>query len=208
MQSFMHKALGMSLAQVMRYNCGALLVAIAGSFVAGFIADKHQTRAPLILSLLAMVLLQYPMMVLLHQNQGYGPVVAQWVYGALAGAYCGALFPCLVELFPTAVRFTGVNFSMSLCSSLFGGTVPMVAFALVKRYSTPLGLFLFAGYTTVFCTISFCALWVFNQKRPLRATKAQPAQSCMQAAQGILQANAAAGTQDKNVLDPHTPAVL
>jgi MFS transporter, MHS family, proline/betaine transporter len=50
----------------------------------------------------------------------------------LVACYMGPFFAKVVELFPTAQRYTGLSLGYNLSSALFGGTAPLIATLLIE----------------------------------------------------------------------------
>jgi hypothetical protein len=57
---------------------------------------------------------------------------------ALAGAFVNGTFAFVTaDLFPTRIRFSGVAVVQNISQTVFGGTAPLIATALVRNLQTP-----------------------------------------------------------------------
>jgi hypothetical protein len=60
------------------------------------------------------------------------------VLAGLCAALTNGAFACLLtDLFPTRVRFTGVALAFNVSFTMFSGTAPLVATALIRALNTP-----------------------------------------------------------------------
>ena len=100
--------------------------------VAGALSDRIGRKAQLLLATLGFALLSWPLYTLI----GHGSLLA--VLGGVAGftllqaAISSAIPAFTVEALPKHVRCTALSFGTNLAQAVFGGTVPMVAVALIS----------------------------------------------------------------------------
>lgn len=59
------------------------------------------------------------------------------VWGAVASTFLGTFAAIAADLFPTRVRFSGVAVSMNVSVSVFSGTAPLIATALIRGTGDP-----------------------------------------------------------------------
>jgi MHS family proline/betaine transporter-like MFS transporter len=59
-------------------------------------------------------------------------------FGILAGLFAGVIPAIMTELFPTAVRTTGVSVSFGLSTAIFGGFAPFIITGLIALMDSPL----------------------------------------------------------------------
>ena len=94
------------------------------------------------------------------------------VFVVAANALYGPLAACLVELFPTRIRYTAMSLPYNIGTGWVGGLLPVSAFAIVAaRGDTYSGLW----YPVVFTLISVVAMLLFlteTRGRPLNAKAA------------------------------------
>ena len=60
------------------------------------------------------------------------------VWGASAATFLGTFSGIAADLFPTRVRFSGVAVSMNVSVSVFSGTAPLIATALIRGTGSPI----------------------------------------------------------------------
>ncbi len=59
------------------------------------------------------------------------------VWGAVASTFLGTFAAIAADLFPTRVRFSGVAVAMNVSVSVFSGTAPLIATALIRGTGDP-----------------------------------------------------------------------
>jgi MFS family permease len=85
------------------------------------------------------VLLPYPLFALmLHEASMVTIVVVQVVFALSIAMFSGPGPAAIAEIFPTAVRSTGMSTGYSLAVTIFGGFAPLIATWLIARTGTPL----------------------------------------------------------------------
>ncbi|MFN8498890.1 MAG: MFS transporter [Anaerolineae bacterium] len=119
---------------------GVALVAAAPLFVVtGWLSDKVGRKWIMMAGMLLAVLTYYP----IYQAMGhfaprsgdYNPYVlgllvfVQVVYAALV---YGPIAACLVELFPTRIRYTSVSLPYNIGNGIFGGLAPLIGLSLIQ----------------------------------------------------------------------------
>ena len=103
-----------------------------GLLAVSWIGDRMPRRYLLGLGAGLLVALAYPFFTTLSAH-GAGVVPLFVLAGAVAALINGTFAMVLADLFPTRVRFSGVAVSYNVSQTLFGGTVPLVAAALVAN---------------------------------------------------------------------------
>ena len=150
-----HLAATMSLdiASTLSISALTLLVAAAAAVALGRISDSVGRRPVAIWSTAALAVLAAPMSVFASTSR-LGLLFAQM---AIGGAMTGVLLVAMVsELFPTALRSTGMSMTAGLATALIGGTAPVVDQLLV----TALGLEIAPGlYVGLVASLALAALW-------------------------------------------------
>ena len=94
----------------------------------GWLSDRIGRRPGLIVGALAVAAFAGPGFSI-ARGSTLGFLISEVAMGLLMGSLVVAAF--VAELFPTALRATGVALSYGLASALFGGTAPWVATQLV-----------------------------------------------------------------------------
>ena len=86
---------------------------------------------PGIIGAIGMIVLFYPMLLLLNQP-GFGVYVLVSASGWVVLGIWQAVYPTIqAELFPAAVRVSGIGFAHQIVIAVFGGTAPLIAAAFV-----------------------------------------------------------------------------
>ncbi len=110
---------------------GGLIVAAVVAPWMGRLSDGVGRRPVLLVGLVALSLFPLPAYALATTGSAVGLFVADAVIGAALGTLVLPAF--LAELFPTAVRATGLGLTVGLSTALVGGTSPLVAAVLARR---------------------------------------------------------------------------
>ncbi|PYY39706.1 MFS transporter [Curtobacterium sp. MCPF17_046] len=100
--------------------------------ITGHLSDRLGRRKifPMI-GAIGMIVLFYPLLLLLNVP-GFGTYVAVAASGWLVLGIWQAVYPTIqAELFPAAVRVSGIGFAHQLVIAIFGGTAPLIAAAFV-----------------------------------------------------------------------------
>jgi MFS family permease len=163
-QSFLSKILNYPLNIVMFYNSLALVTMIFCAIISGLLSDIFGPRIIPLISGSAFFILSFPLIHLLNDDQNiYYPIIAQQIFSVITGFYSGSVMAIIVNLFPSNIRYTGVTFSMNITSSIFGGTVPLIALWLINNFNVGNGLHLFSFYIMACALCSVVAI-IFTSK--------------------------------------------
>jgi MHS family proline/betaine transporter-like MFS transporter len=81
------------------------------------------------------------------------------MFALLQSGLSGAVPAFMVEALPKHVRCTALSFGQNLAQACFGGTVPMVAVALIGATGNPLAP---ALYLAAAGLVSFCVVLITN----------------------------------------------
>jgi MHS family proline/betaine transporter-like MFS transporter len=119
----------MSTGNVLAAGVLGLLALVVSAPLMGRLSDRIGRRAVLIAGTLAVAAFAVPGFTLAHRS-AIGLVVSDVVMGVLLGSLVVGAFAA--ELFPTAVRATGVALTYGVATAAFGGTAPLVATLLVR----------------------------------------------------------------------------
>ncbi|MEW1821648.1 MFS transporter [Arthrobacter sp. NPDC080031] len=108
----------------------ALLVVIVP--ICGALSDRLGRRKIFpIVGAIGMIVLFYPLLLLLNQP-GFGVYVLVSASGWVVLGIWQAVYPTIqAELFPAAVRVSGIGFAHQIVIAVFGGTAPLIAAAFV-----------------------------------------------------------------------------
>jgi MHS family proline/betaine transporter-like MFS transporter len=134
-------------------SAAALVVTAIAAVALGRLSDIVGRRPVAIWSNLALAVLAIPMS-LLARTSHTGLLLAQLIMGA---ALAGVLLVAMVgELFPTALRATGMAMTAGLATALVGGTAPAVDQILVTALNLDAAP---GGYLSVVACLALFALW-------------------------------------------------
>jgi MHS family proline/betaine transporter-like MFS transporter len=118
----------MSLGRALGIGVLGLLAVVVSAPLMGRLSDRIGRRAVLIAGTLAQAAFAVPGFTLAHRS-AVGLLVSVVVMGVLIGMLVVSAFAA--ELFPTAVRATGLALTYGVATATFGGTAPLVATLLV-----------------------------------------------------------------------------
>jgi MFS transporter, MHS family, proline/betaine transporter len=144
-------------------NSVAMVLLIVLIPIAGRLSDRVGRRPLLVGSAVALMLLSWPLFLLATQG-GWAPaLLAQLVFAAIIAAFLGPIPSALVEMFPARVRFSAVGLAYNISLCVFGGTAPLVATWLIKRFHTVSAP---AVYLVVLAAINLTAALALPAGRP------------------------------------------
>ncbi|MBF0480401.1 MAG: MFS transporter [Desulfovibrionaceae bacterium] len=153
-------------------NTFSLIVLIVLIPLAGRLSDQWGRKRLLAWSSAGLALLSWPLFLLATQG-GFFPVfAAQMCFTVLMGFYLGPIPAALVEMFPANVRYSaiGLGYNLSLC--FFGGTAPLLATWLVRRYQTVSSV---ALYLVFLSCLNLAAALALRETKFIRVEDALPA---------------------------------
>ncbi len=128
----------------------ALAVYTAAIPLLAALSDRVGRKPLLYVAVGGFLLLAYPLLRLL-QGAGFATYLFVHVAGILLIACSNSvLAPLLCELFPAAVRTSGIGLPYALCSAIFGGTAPLIITALQRAGAS----WAIAGYVMLICLVS------------------------------------------------------
>jgi MHS family proline/betaine transporter-like MFS transporter len=132
------------------------LVLFVAAPIAGRLADRFSRKRVLVIARVVLLLCVYPAFALLGAHPSL--LLLCTVSAFLAIFVAGQIVPVLVmipELFPKAVRATGIALTYVVSASFFGGFSPLIASWLVARTGNPLAP---AWYVAAACAVSLVPL--------------------------------------------------
>jgi MHS family proline/betaine transporter-like MFS transporter len=144
-------------AQALLLNCVALALQLPLLPVAGALADRIGAKAVLLLSTLGFATLSWPVYLLISQGTMPAIIAGEAVFAILQAGLAGTVPTFMVEALPKHVRCTALSFGQNIAQACFGGTVPMVAVALIAATGNPLAP---AIYLALAGVISFAAVLI------------------------------------------------
>ncbi|MGF1470690.1 MAG: MFS transporter [Rubrobacteraceae bacterium] len=99
---------------------------VVSALTSAVLTDRFGRRPVMLGAASALLALAYPLYALLHSST-WSPVLTMTCFGLLVGLVGGALAVWMTEIFPRAVRYTGVSLGYGLAIGILGGTTPLIA---------------------------------------------------------------------------------
>ncbi len=140
-------------------NCLGLALQLPLLPLSGKLADRIGAKAVLLLSTIGFAVLSWPLYALISVGSVGAIICGQAMLALLQSGISGAVPAFMVEALPRHVRCTALSFGQNLAQACFGGTVPMVAVALIGATGNPLAP---AVYLAAAGVISFCVVLITN----------------------------------------------
>ncbi len=100
--------------------------------LAGSLSDRIGRKAQLLLTTFGFALLSWPLYALISHGSIAAIIAGQAGFALLQSGISSAIPAFTVEALPKHVRCTALSFGTNLAQACFGGTVPMVAVALIS----------------------------------------------------------------------------
>ena len=115
----------------------------------------------LLIGTIAMALLAYPLVLLMHHTDPAFILAGQVMIAILIAICSGPLPALMTEMFPGRIRVCAVSIGYNLVYAVFGGTTPMVAVWLIKREHSDIA---FVGYIIAAAIVSLIFVWNVKDK--------------------------------------------
>jgi MHS family proline/betaine transporter-like MFS transporter len=148
-----------SRAEALALNCLGLGLQLPLLPLAGVLADRIGPKAVILLSTIGFALFSWPIYLLIGHGTVASIVTGQALLAFLQCGISGAVPAFMVEALPKHVRCTSLSFGQNLAQAVFGGTVPMVAVALISATHYPLAPALYLAAAGV---VSFFVVLITN----------------------------------------------
>ncbi|MEV0598648.1 glycine betaine/L-proline transporter ProP [Streptomyces sp. NPDC050315] len=111
---------------------GTMVLVVLTITTVGRSSDRYGRRPMFLWAGSAMVVLAIPAFLLIKQGGILLPAIGCVILGLLLVCFAGTSASTLPALFPTHLRYGGLSVAFNVSVSLFGGTTPLVASALVE----------------------------------------------------------------------------
>ncbi len=116
---------------VLLLNCLMLAMQLVLLPLAGSLSDRIGRKAQLLLTMLGFALFSWPLYGLISHGSVIAIIAGQAGFALLQAGISSAMPAFTVEALPKHIRCTALSFGTNLSQACFGGTVPMVAVALI-----------------------------------------------------------------------------
>jgi MHS family proline/betaine transporter-like MFS transporter len=137
--TFLTNYAGLSSATALWANTAGLAAMTVTIPLAGLLSDIVGRKPPIILGCVTALLICYPVFDYLRSGASVPVTFMMMIgFGILAGLFAGVIPAIMTELFPTAVRTTGVSVSFGLSTAIFGGFAPFIITGLIALMDSPL----------------------------------------------------------------------
>jgi len=146
MNGYLTSSLGIPLSDAMFLNMVGLAVYLLSTPLMGLWFDFSKPTLFIRMMCLSIVLLMPLVFWMMQMGTWHYLLGGEFIFALLFGALSGAQGSYMQQLFPSQGRYTGISFSYSLGSTIFGGTAPILLTYLISESSNLLvpGYFLSA----------------------------------------------------------------
>jgi MHS family proline/betaine transporter-like MFS transporter len=145
--------------EALALNCLGLALQLPLLPLSGALADRIGAKAVLMISTVGFAALAWPLYLLIAHGTILSVIAGQAVLAVLQSGISGAIPAFMVEALPKHVRCTSLSFGQNFAQAIFGGTVPMVAVALIGATGYPLAP---AVYLAAAGVVSFFVVLITN----------------------------------------------
>jgi MFS transporter, MHS family, shikimate and dehydroshikimate transport protein len=157
MVSYAVKTLGVSQSGMLGAVCAGAALEVCTLPLFGILADRVGRRKVFVGGLVFLALFAFPFFLIIQTKDLAWIIVG---YAALLGIGHSATFASqaslFAEMFPTAVRYSGLSVAYQASGAIFAGPLPVVATLLIAAQGG--ALWLFVSYTVLVAVISFFAI--------------------------------------------------
>jgi MHS family proline/betaine transporter-like MFS transporter len=176
---------------------GTMLLVVLTITAVGRSSDRWGRRPVFMTGSIALIALSAPAFALIREGGILLPAIGCAVLGLLLVTFAGASAATLPALFPTRLRYGALSIAFNLSVSLFGGTTPLVASALVDITGNTL---VPAYYLMAAGVVGFVSTLFLRETagRPLKGSKAM-VETPGQAHRLVARSRTAAGRQARDV---------
>ncbi|QRP46018.1 MFS transporter [Amycolatopsis sp. FDAARGOS 1241] len=156
--TYAHVTTGRALASTLTGNAIGLGLLVVIVPLCGALSDRLGRRKPFpIIGAIGMVVAFYPLLLLLRQP-GFGVYVIVTASGWVVLAIWQAVYPTIqADLFPAAVRVSGIGVAHQLVIAALGGTAPLIASAFLDA-GHPMGVAVYMTIIVALCLVVYLTL--------------------------------------------------
>jgi MHS family proline/betaine transporter-like MFS transporter len=138
MPAYLTEEIGLAPDEALRASVVGLAVFLVLCPMFGLLSDRRGRRPVMALTPIAALVLALPAFLLLSSGEPSSALLGGALLGAAVAPFGGAGAAALAELFPTAVRYSGVSIAAAVASSIIGGFTPLGLTWLVAATGAPL----------------------------------------------------------------------
>lgn len=131
--TFMTETLGQDDVTAQLLILGTMIVVALTITTVGRSSDRWGRRPMFLGGSIAMIVLAIPAILLIRQGGILLPAFGCLILGLLLVCFAGTSAATLPALFPTRIRYGALSIAFNVSVSLFGGTTPLIASALVDE---------------------------------------------------------------------------
>lgn len=131
--------------------------------ISGFLSDYLNKKIMSMIICSLIVIFVYPLFEMAIGKNISLQFFGQGILSLLIGLLFAPLSFILTESFPTAVRYSGVSFTINIAASVFGGTAPIICGALTHVFGSPTAP---AFYVFFLGIIAFLAIIYSHHQNP------------------------------------------
>ncbi|MEU8995429.1 glycine betaine/L-proline transporter ProP [Streptomyces caniferus] len=195
--TFMTETLGQNALTAQLLVLGTMIVVVLSITTVGRTSDRWGRRPVFMAGSAAMIVLAVPAMLLIRGGGILLPAFGCLILGVLLVCFAGTSASTLPALFPTRLRYGALSISFNISVSLFGGTTPLIASALVQATGNDL---VPAYYLMVAGVIGLIATFFLHETagKPLRGSGPM-VESEEQAQELVAQSRTEAGRRARDV---------
>lgn len=136
-------------------SLSTLLVCAILPPVIGRIADKYKKIPLLEISAFGFIALSYPFYWAIANMQLTTTLAIEALLVVLFSIQVALLPSILSDLFPTAIRYTGIGFSFNVCDGILWGLIPILSVMLAQKTQQPASFVVFFPITAIIFLISY-----------------------------------------------------
>jgi MHS family proline/betaine transporter-like MFS transporter len=179
LQTYLITTLKFSKTQAFTSMTLATFVALVLILPLAALSDRIGRKPMLIAASLTFAVLGYPLFLLLNSGSLAAAITAHCVLAAIESVYVSTAVTAGVELFATAVRYSGFSIGYNICVAAFGGTTPYIVTWITAETANNVAP---AFYLIVAAVISLCTVLTLRETaaRPLAQTSDQQVASALQ----------------------------
>lgn len=156
MPTYAVRQLGVPQSASLLANSVGLVLIVVLAPVFGAWSDRVGRRPIMLVSALGILLVSWPLLFWLTNQPGaFNLVLAQIVFAVLIAGFSGPAPAAMAELYPPAMRSTGLSIAYNLAVTIFGGFAPFITTWLIARTGSALAP---SWYVMLAAAISLTAL--------------------------------------------------